>query len=262
MCFELTSRPPIPEISGAAVDTQDLTLTSLDGVKFSAFSAKAAGSTGGKPAVVVLPDVRGLYRFYEELALRFAERGYDAVAIDYFGRTAGLGKRADTFAWQEHVAQTKGKQLAQDVAAAVSHLRQGHNNAARPIFTMGFCFGGGLSFQQAAEGHGLAGVIGFYGHPTRPGRDGGPAAIDRVNDMKCAVLGLMGGADAGIPAEEVAKFDKALENAKVKHEIITYQGAPHSFFDRTFKEHADASANAWDRTLKFIQENSKTLVRA
>lgn len=244
------------------MDTQNLTLMSLDGTKFSAFSARLAGSIGGKPAVVVLPDVRGLYSFYEELALRFAERGYDAVAIDYFGRTAGLGKRADTFAWQEHVAQTKGKQLAHDVAAAVSYLRQGHNNVDRPIFTMGFCFGGSLSFHQASEGHGLAGVIGFYGHPTQLGRDGGPAPVDRVKDMKCAVLGLMGDADAGMPAKEVAKFDKALENAKIRHEIITYQGAPHPLFDRTFKEHADASANAWDRTLKFIRENSKAPVQA
>ena len=42
--------------------------------------------------MVILPDVRGLYRFYEELALRFAERGIAAVAFDYFGRTGGRGK--------------------------------------------------------------------------------------------------------------------------------------------------------------------------
>ena len=72
---------------------------------------------------MILPDVRGLYRFYEELALRFAERGYPAVAIDYFGRTAGVAKRDDEFAFMDHVAQTTPDGIQADVAAAVEYLR-------------------------------------------------------------------------------------------------------------------------------------------
>ena len=87
MCFDLDSSPPIPVIAGAAVSHEDLVLEAADGNELAAFAAHSeeASSTG----IVVLPDVRGLYRFYEELALRFAERGFEAVAIDYFGRTAG-----------------------------------------------------------------------------------------------------------------------------------------------------------------------------
>ena len=86
MCFELDSLPPIPVISGGAFGHENLTLKASDGNQFAAFAALPdEPSTIG---VVILPDVRGLYRFYEELALRFAERGYAAVAIDYFGRTA------------------------------------------------------------------------------------------------------------------------------------------------------------------------------
>ena len=72
MCFDLDSEPPIPRISGAAVSHDDLVLESEDGNRFAAFRALPEGeaSTG----VVILPDVRGLYRFYEELAVRFAER--------------------------------------------------------------------------------------------------------------------------------------------------------------------------------------------
>ncbi len=55
---------------------------------------------------MVLPDVRGLHPFYEELALRFAEAGVDAIAIDYFGRTAGVGKRGADFEYMPHVGQT------------------------------------------------------------------------------------------------------------------------------------------------------------
>src|ERR671934_1468953 len=132
MCFERDSVPPIPVIRGAAVAHEDLVLRAADGTRFAAFAAKPdePGSTG----VVILPDVRGLYRFYEELALRFAERGMAAVAIDYFGRTAGVGKRGDDFPYMEHFQQTTPDGIQADVRAAVDHLR----GSCDAIFTVGF----------------------------------------------------------------------------------------------------------------------------
>ena len=104
MCFDDDSAPPIPPLSGAAVTHEDLILDAPDGNRFAAFLALPEGELGA--GVVILPDVRGLYRFYEELALRFAERGYAAIAIDYFGRSAGVAKRDDEFPYSDHVAQT------------------------------------------------------------------------------------------------------------------------------------------------------------
>src|SRR5687768_16512810 len=101
MCIERDSEPPIPVISGASVSHDDVVLTSRDGTRFAAFAAHPDEPPGR--GVVILPDVRGLYRFYEELALRFAERGITAVAIDYFGRTAGTDKRGDDFEFMDHV---------------------------------------------------------------------------------------------------------------------------------------------------------------
>ena len=90
MCFELDSRPPpvpddlgISAMGGAAAES--LTLVSADGTRFSA--ALAQPPRPSRMAVVILPDVRGLYRFYVELAERFALAGHPAVALDYFGRT-------------------------------------------------------------------------------------------------------------------------------------------------------------------------------
>src|SRR5258706_6144299 len=117
MCFELDSEPPIPAISGAAISHDDLTLDAADGNRFAAFGAMPDGPA--PTGVVILPDVRGLYHFYEELALRFAERGYVAVAFDYFGRTAGIAKRDDDFEYMEHVQQTKPGLIQEDVGAAV-----------------------------------------------------------------------------------------------------------------------------------------------
>jgi carboxymethylenebutenolidase len=252
MCFELDSDPPIPRIAGAAVDHRDVTLTAADGTAFAAFEATGGNASG--PAVVVLPDVRGLYRFYEELALRFAERGYDSVAIDYFGRSAGVGKRGEDFPFRDHVPQTTFESVKQDTAAAVAHLRQADAN--RKVFTIGFCFGGSNSWHQAANGHGLAGAIGFYGHPNREFPAGATPMVQRAGEVESPILGLMGGADQGIPQEEIDRFDAALTEAGVQHEIRVYPGAPHSFFDRRYDEHQEACADAWQRVLAFIEEHA------
>ncbi|GAB4338756.1 MAG: dienelactone hydrolase family protein [Dehalococcoidia bacterium] len=251
MCFELDSLPPITPIAGAAVDSEDLVLTSKDGTRFAAFGARAEDPTGA--GIVVLPDVRGLYRFYEELALRFAERGINAIAIDYFGRTAGVGKRDDDFPYMEHVAQTKAPQIADDTAAAVTWLRSPEGGSCRSVFTVGFCFGGSNSWLQAAAGHGLAGAIGFYGRPG-PGRDGSPGPAARAKEMTCPVLALMGGADQGIPPEQVEELRRAFEEAGLEHEVVVYEGAPHSFFDRRYEEFAKESEDAWQRCLAFIDK--------
>jgi len=250
MCFELDSWPPIPVVSGAAFFHEDLVLEAHDGNRFAAFAAKPDDPSGTR--VVILPDVRGLYRFYEELALRFAERGYAAVAIDYFGRTAGVGKRDDHFPYMEHVGQTTGEGIQADVAAAVEHLRSPGGGSCTAVFTVGFCFGGRNSWLSAAGGHGLAGAIGFYGVPGA-GRDGSPGPRQRAAELEAPILALMGGADQAISAPDIAAFDEALTAAGVEHEVVTYEGAPHSFFDRKQEEFAEASADAWRRVLAFVE---------
>lgn len=250
MCHRYEALPAIAPIAGAAVDSEDLTLKASDGAEFAAFHAKAAGG----PGIVILPDVRGLFRFYEELALRFAEIGVEAVAIDYFGRTAGVSKRDAEFDFWPHVRATTVEGISADTAAAAAVLRA--DDPDRAVFTVGFCFGGSNSWLQAAAGHGLAGAIGFYGHPTRDGLNGGPAPLAKAAEIECPVIGLMGGADEGIPAEEVAKFEAALADAGVGHEFTTYEGAPHSFFDRSYDEHQAACADAWERIQRFITANS------
>ena len=249
MCFELDSLPPVPAIAGAAVSHRNLELEAADGNRFAAFAAEPEEPVGA--AVVILPDVRGLYRFYEELALRFAERGIAAVAIDYFGRTAGSSKRTEDFEYQPHVQATTAEGVQADVRAATEYLRA---SGARAVFTVGFCFGGRHSWLAAAGGHGLAGAIGFYGRPGR-GQDGSDGPIQRAGSMEAPILGLMGGADAAIPPEDVAELDAALTEAGVEHELVAYPGAPHSFFDRRFEDFADASDDAWARVLAFVEQH-------
>src|ERR1700758_5416806 len=120
MCFDADSLPPIPAISGAAVSHDDLVLEAADGNRFAAFAA--APEEPAATGVVILPDVRGLYRFYEELALRFAERGHAAVAFDYFGRTAGVSKRPEDWGYMPLVEQLTPHEVMEDVGTCLRQL--------------------------------------------------------------------------------------------------------------------------------------------
>jgi carboxymethylenebutenolidase len=255
MCFDFDARPPdlpadlrlAPLAGGAGAEL--LELTSADGTRFSAALAEAPDGSG--PGVVILPDVRGLYRFYVELAERFAQAGHHAIAIDYFGRTAGTGERDEDFEYMPHVQQTRVEQVQLDIAAAVEALRE--RTGARDVVTVGFCFGGSQSFAAATSADlDLVGAVGFYGRLV-PAREGAPAPLEHAAQTRCPVLGLFGGADTAIPAQDVAAFDHALDESGVEHEIVTYPGAPHSFFDRAQAEHAEASEDAWRRVLGFLQ---------
>src|SRR3954454_17701214 len=175
MCFDFDARPPdlpadlAPIAGGAAAET--LELTSADGTRFAA--ALAESPQAEDPAVVILPDVRGLYRFYIELAERFAEAGRHAIAIDYFGRTAGAQERGEDFEYMPHVMETTPDQIQADAAAAIEALKEG--TGVSSAVTVGFCFGGvQLFLADTNQDLGLAGAVGFYA-ALSPARFGVPS---------------------------------------------------------------------------------------
>ena len=249
MCFDDDARPPLPPIRGGAIDARDVRLTSADGTEFAAYAARADAPTGA--GIVIIPDVRGLHPYYEELTLRFAEAGVHAVSIDFYARSAGGEKRAAGFEYEPHVLQLDPAAVDGDVAAAVDFLRSGEGGEAERLYTVGFCIGGRISLLQARSGLDLSGVIGFYPWPVGAHRSGLPAPADEASRFGCPVLTIYGGADAGIPAEAREEFDRALEAGGVEHHTIVYEGAPHSFFDRK-SEFAEANAAAWDEVLRFM----------
>ena len=122
MCAPFDSRPPIPAIAGASVSHRHEALEADDCQRFEAFVALPDRPTESA-GVVVLPDVRGLFPFYEEVAMRFAEQCHPAVAIDYFGRTAGVATRDADFPYTDHVPLTTPEQVQMDIASAVAFLR-------------------------------------------------------------------------------------------------------------------------------------------
>ena len=238
MCHTPDSRPPAPPVNGDVASSSALTLTSSDGARVLAYQADPAEPNGRN--VIILPDVRGLHPYYEALTERFAEAGFGAIAIDYFGRTATTDQRGDSFDHSPHVQQVRPSQVQIDVQAAITHLR---THVRGEIFTVGFCFGGSQSWRLAASGLGLSGVIGFYGKPS--------LLADISDDLRLPMLLLIAGADHATPVEEFGAFTKRLDEAGTPYRKHVFEGAPHSFFDRSFAEWSHYCDQAWEDILDF-----------
>lgn len=244
MCHQPDARPPAaPVVTGAVAQHGPLRITAADGNRFRAHRAVPTVPNG--TSVVVLPDVRGLHPFYEDLAQRLAEVGFDSVAIDFYGRTAGTSERPDSFDGMEHLPLLAAEHVDADVAAAVGLLRE---QSRGPVFTIGFCLGGGHSWRQAARPLGLAGAIGFYGPPRFFG--------DATAELSAPLLMLLAGDDVATPPAEFRAMATGFDRAGKEYEMHVYDGAPHSFFDRGSGDWERARTDCWHRILDFTARNA------
>ena len=254
MCYDSDARPPYPPISGGAADGQDIVVTAPDGNQFAAYIAYAAQPTG--PQVIIYPDVRGLHQFYKELVLRFAEVGVRALAIDYFGRTAGLTPRDGNFEFMPHVEQMTIPTFLTDVMASLAYLR-GLSKADRPTFIVGFCRGGTLALHTGAEEFNLAGLIPFYAGLSRPipGSQGSTLEQAREDSLSCPRPVWRNRSRHS--RQRHRSVGEAATLPECRTTSLPTKVRRTGFFDRKYAEYADASADAWTRILNFI--NTRTL---
>lgn len=244
MCFDPTAEPPIP----AADPPAELTTHALrrnGRALIHAVSAQASIPSGA--AAVVLPDGRGLHPYYERLVQRLAEHGSDAIAIDYYERDAA-GEKIGPARWDD---------VLENIGEAIALLRDG--DVDRPVVTIGFCVGGRLAYLTASESTlGLSAVVGLYGQPFGPTKHDLPAPLDRVDEVCTPITAIFGGADELVPVADAATYGDALVCAGVEHEVVVYDGAPHSFFDRSGDLYADECADVW-RRLTTVLRTSKAV---
>jgi len=248
MCHDHDSRPPAPPRRGDVAERGVLTLTAADGTDFSA--AYAAPATSAGTGVVLLPDVRGLHPFYVALAEEFARAGLPTVAIDWFGRTAGVaegGVRGAEFEWRPHVEAATPEGMDADIAAGIAYLRE-RAGAELPVVTVGFCLGGSLSWRQAGGDLDLAGCVGFYGRPSVVG--------DAAARAHRPIVMLIAGADQATPVPDSLAAADVLRAKGCQVETHVFDGAPHSFFDRTFADHAQDCDEAWRLMLEFVDRHA------
>lgn len=245
MCVPANAELPDLPLSGPMPSGERGFITAADGGQNAAYAVSPEGPTG--VGVLILPDVRGLFHFYERLACAVAAEGYQALAIDYFGRTAGLEPRGEDWdSWDDDMDATSPELVTLDIRAGLTRLR---DMGATRCFILGFCFGGGIIFRNVDQELAVEGMVAVYGVAREWNQY--PAAYDSLARASYPVLALFGGADENIPQEEVAAIETALDRSNVQHEVYVYPGAPHSFFDDHFSEHADACRDVWQRLLAF-----------
>ena len=250
MCYDRNALPPDPPHDGSSARGEDIVLTGADGNRFCAYIARP--NRPGQSQILIYPDINGLGLFYRELALRFAEQGITALAMDFYGHSAGAGPRSDDFNGREHAAQLQLPGFFSDVRACLEYLRQGEGES-RATFVTGFCIGGSLTLLTGTQELGLQGLIPFYAsRMSGPVAGSNTSVLEESLGVKAPVLGLFGSADPVAPVELTHLLDEQLDKAGVPHRIVIYEGAPHGFFDHALPEFASICDDAWSRILALI----------
>ncbi|HEX8141377.1 MAG TPA: dienelactone hydrolase family protein [Pyrinomonadaceae bacterium] len=211
-------------------------------------SRNKAGPARG--AVLVIHEVFGLNDHIKTIADRIAAEGYFALAPDFFVRAAEPPPKdaTDMAALRKAASSIPNEVAIKDMQAGLDFLKT-LNSVMPGTVSIGFCMGGGYSYQLATHTKDLAGAVIFYGRTP----------IELVPQVSCPLLGSFGELDQGIPPEKVREFAEALKKAGKQADIKIYEGAKHGFFNDTRPEayNAGAAADAWQRTLRFFKERMK-----
>jgi carboxymethylenebutenolidase len=219
-------------------------------------------SEGVHPGIVVIHDVWGLQDHYRDVAGRFADAGFAALAVNLYRRDAEL-KISDPGRWIR--ALDDGRVLA-DVQAAIDFLGGHDAVGGKPVGVVGFCMGGMYAMLAAVSCRDLAAAVPFYGmlsdahgllapQPGEPRKPNVP--LDVAHSLRCPTLAFFGEDDAFIPLADVRAFEAKLSD---EHRVVVYAGAGHAFLNDTRAEmyRPEAARDAWDQTLAWLRHHLGT----
>lgn len=210
------------------------------------------------PGLVLVPDVRGLYEHFRDVARRFAARGFVTLAIDLYSRegTPDLPDMQSVFDW---MARLPDARVLADLGAATRFIADHDAVAGRRVGVTGFCMGGQYALMAACRVPDLSACVSWYGMlrygETSEAKPESP--LEMAPRLACPYLGLFGEQDAIIPMSDVAALRGALENAGKRFKIVCYPDAGHAFYNDTRPEmyRATAARDAWARALAFLHEH-------
>jgi carboxymethylenebutenolidase len=255
MCHDTDARPPAPPADvlpePREIDsTGNLRLASADGTRIAAYEALPVGEPRAR--VVVLPDVRGLHPYYRALAERLAE--------------AGTARRRDRLLRADRARRAPGRRLRVQAArpagdSATRDGRRGRRRPApladgtRPVFTLGFCFGAATRGASQLPASAWPARSAFYG---RPGLVEEAVARRGPARRRCSCSSRAPTTPS--PVEDVLAAADRLRSAGAEVTTHVFDGAPHSFFDRSFAEHAKDCDEAWRLLLGFVERHARRVI--
>lgn len=208
----------------------------VNGFNVPAFYAAPAGKSN-LPVVLVVHEIFGVHEYIADVARRFAQAGYLAIAPELYARQGDPSQYGEmSKLMSEVVSKVPDAQVMADLDGAVKWAAANGGNAKKVAIT-GFCWGGRITWLYAEHNPGLKAGVAWYGRlvgnpsPLTP-----HSPLDLASRLKAPVLGLYGGEDSGIPLTTVNEMKDALSQAGQKgnaaarvSEFVVYPEAPHAF---------------------------------
>ncbi|WP_433082714.1 dienelactone hydrolase family protein [Dactylosporangium sp. CA-052675] len=215
-------------------------------IAFDGLQAAWAAAANPRGAVLVIHENRGLTDHIRSVAGRLAASGFSALALDLLSEEGGTARFTDPAQATAALNAADPARFIEDMRSALDELQR-RAPAARLAAT-GFCFGGGEVWQLLAAGEPrLAAAAPFYG-PF-------PDAATLNGSKQAAVLGIYGELDSRVNATRGAA-EAALSAAGMTHELVTFPGANHAFFNDTGERYnATAAAEAYTRLVQWFTEH-------
>jgi carboxymethylenebutenolidase len=241
------------EISTAQVQVQNGDL------KIDAYLATPTQSETTYPGIIVIQEIFGVNSHIRDVTARIAQEGYVAIAPAIYQRQAPgfeVGYTdEDMQLGRKYKEQTKAEELISDVQATIDYLYSLSQVKSGGIGTIGFCFGGHVTYLVATLKD-IKATASFYGAGivnSCPG--GGEPTITRTKDITGTIYAFFGTADSLIPNEQVDEIEAELKKQQISHQIFRYEGAAHGFFcDRRGSYNPEAAQDAWQKVLDLFSQ--------
>lgn len=223
---------------------EDVSFPGTAGTTMSGYLVMPANAAGKLPAVIVVHENRGLSPHIEDVARRLAVEGFIALAPDFLSPLGGTPSDEDQA--REIFGKLDRKQTTANAVAAVEFLKNNPRTNGK-VGAVGFCWGGGLVNQLAANSPDLAAAVAYYGSQ--------PSAAEAA-DIKAKLMLHYGGLDQRVNAG-IKAFEDALKAAGVQFQVYIYEGANHAFNNDTSaaRYNKEAADLAWSRTVAFLKES-------
>jgi len=220
---------------------------------------RAMPAAGGNfPVVLVVSEVWGVHEYIKDVCRRLAKNGYFAIAPELFARQGNAASYTDTSKLlSEVVAKASDAQVLGDLDACVAFARDSGKAEVARLGITGFCWGGRIVYMYTAHNPNVKAAVAWYGSPTRAFMAGDRTPMDLASQIRVPVLGLYGGADQGIPNDQVEKMFAALRaSGNAKSEFTIYPDTPHAFHaDYRPSYRKQQAEDAWQKMLAWFKLN-------